>query len=253
MRGPDIGIWFNRSSRDGLVISDVGSKGAIAKLGFREGDRVVSVNGHRVTREEEFIDYLLNSDARRVNVIVLRDNREQTIYVEPDVLVDDREDTQVDSLEQFGIVLDDRYDDRVVVWRVIPRSPAYYAGFRAGDVIVTFGGRPYRTRTDFERGSREWKTGEANVQIRRGDRIRDLSVDVPNADRSDRRNDRSENRTERTAQRDSTTTDQGSTNDRSDRKANNSTRGNNSQRNDSQGNNSRGGILNGVGRGRGSR
>lgn len=241
MRGPDIGLWFNRSSRDGLVISDVSSSGPIAKLGFREGDRIVSVDGRRITREDEFINYLVRSDARRVKVIVFRDGREETIYVEPALLVDDRDYTEVDPLERFGIILDDRYDDRIVVWRVIPRSPAYYAGFRPGDVVVTFGGHPYRTRTEFERGSRDWKTGDANVQIRRGDRTRDLSVEIPNADRSDRRGERMENRSERTAQRESATTDQGN--------ANRSDRNSSSQRDNNRG----GGILNGIGRGRGNR
>jgi C-terminal processing protease CtpA/Prc len=241
MRGPDIGLWFNRSSRDGLVISDVSTSGPIAKLGFREGDRIVSVDGHRITREDEFINYLQRSDARRVTVVVFRDGREETIYVEPALLVEDREYTEVDPLERFGIILDDRYDDRIVVWRVVPRSPAYYAGFRAGDVVVTFGGRPYRTRTEFERGSRDWKTGDSNVQIRRGDRTRDLSVEIPNADRSDRRSERMENRSERTAQRDSATRDQGD--------ASRTDRNTNTQRDTNRG----GGILNGVGRGRGNR
>jgi len=241
MRGPDIGLWFNRSSRDGLVISDVSSNGPIAKLGFREGDRIVSVDGRRITREDEFINFLQRSDARRVKVIVFRDGREETIYVEPAILFEDREYTEVDPLERFGIILDDRYDDRIVVWRVIPRSPAYYAGFRAGDVVVTFGGHPYRSRTEFERGSRDWKTGDANVQIRRGDRTRDLSVEIPNADRSDRRSERMENRSDRTAQRDSVAPDQGNVN-RSDR-----------NNNDQRDTNRRGGILNGVGRGRGNR
>jgi C-terminal processing protease CtpA/Prc len=235
MRGPDIGLWFNRSTRDGLVISDVSTKGAIAKFGFREGDRIVSVDGRRVTREDEFIDFLLHSNARRVKVIVLRDNREEIIYVEPAVLLEEEEYMEVDPLVRFGIVLDDRYDDRIVVWRVIPRSPAYYAGFRAGDVIVTFSGRPYRTRTEFERGARDWKTGETNVQVRRGDRTRDLSVDVPTFDRA-------EHRSERTAQRESTTSDQRGSDqgiiDQSNRPATD------------QGNAPRRGIL---GRGRGNR
>jgi len=227
------------------VISDVSSKGPIAKFGFREGDRIVSVNGRRVTREDEFLDVLLHGDARRVNVVVFRDGREETIYVEPAVFNEEYETTEVDPLERFGIILDDRYDDRIVVWRVIPRSQAYYAGFRPGDVIVTFGGRPYRTRTDFERGSRDWQMGEGNVQIRRGDRTRDLSFEMSNADRSsDRRaGERAENRNERTARRDSSNADQGST-DRSNRANNN---------NNNQGNSNRGGILNGIGRGRGNR
>jgi hypothetical protein len=184
MRGPDIGLWFNRSNRDALVISDVSSHGPIARLGFREGDRIVSVNGHRVSGEPEFITYLLSGNEDRVAVIVTRDGHEQTIYVEPAQFTEEYGTTQVEPLEQFGVVLDDRYDDRIMVWRVIPRSPAYYAGIREGDVISTFGGRPYKTRTEFETNIRDMKAGEANLQVRRGEKTRDLSVDVPEFERS---------------------------------------------------------------------
>ena len=83
LRAPDIGLWFNGSPRDSLVISDVSSRGPIARLGFREGDRIVSVNGHRVAREADFIDYLFGADRDRVEVIVNRDGRDETIWVEP--------------------------------------------------------------------------------------------------------------------------------------------------------------------------
>jgi C-terminal processing protease CtpA/Prc len=183
MRGPDIGLWFNRGNRDGLVISDVSSHGPIVHLGFREGDRIVSVNGHRVSGESEFINYLLTGNDSRVEVIVTRDGHEETIYVEPAQFTEDYGTTQVEPLEQFGVVLDDRYNDRLVVWKVIQRSPAYYAGIREGDVITTVGGRNYATRSEFERGVGELKSGEANVQVRRGEKTRDLSVDVPEFER----------------------------------------------------------------------
>ncbi len=204
MRGPDIGLWFNRGNREGLVISDVSSRGPIAKLGFHESDRIVSVNGRRVTREPEFIEYLMASDADRVPVIVSRDGREETIYVQPSVLTEDYEYADVNPLEQFGIVLDDRYNDRIVVWKIVPRSPAYYAGIREGDVITTFSDRPYRTRSEFEKGLVGVKSGEANIQVRRGDKTRDLSVDVPDFERSNRsadRDDRSSERSERAGDR----------------------------------------------------
>jgi C-terminal processing protease CtpA/Prc len=211
MRGPDIGLWFSRNSRDGLVIADVSSKGAIARFGFHEGDRIVSVNGHRVTTEAEFIQFVLHSDVDQVKIIVIRDGREEVIVVEPQVLTReyDVEYTQTDPLERFGIIVDDRYDDRIVVWRVIPRSPAYYAGFRPGDVVVNFGGRPYKTRTEFEHGAGEWKEGEVNVEIRRGDKTRQLSADVPRnersnvrtAERTDRQMDRQDRRSERASGR----------------------------------------------------
>jgi len=233
MRGPDIGLWFNRGNRDGLVISDVSSRGPIAKLGFRENDRIVSVNGRRVTREPEFIEYLLASDADRVPVIVTRDGREETIYVQPSVFTEDYEYTNVEPLEQFGITLDDRYNDRIVVWKVVPRSPAYYAGIREGDVITTLGDRTYRTRSEFEKGISGLKSGEANIQVRRGDRTRDLSVDVPEFERSnrsgernesassDRDNDRGRENAERSEHRESNRADRRENDSRNDRQQDN--------------------------------
>jgi C-terminal processing protease CtpA/Prc len=209
MRGPDIGLWFNRATRDGLVISDVSNRGAIAKFGFREGDRIVSVNGRAVISEPQFIEFLLTGNVNRADVVVFRDGRNQTIVVDPAVLTQEYAYTEVAPLEQFGIVLDDRFNDRIVVWRVIPQSPAFYAGFRPGDVITTLSGQPFRTRAEFEQAVVGLRSGQANVQVRRGDRTRDLLVDVPQFQRSAPGTGiQSERRAERIEQRDNRKIDQ---------------------------------------------
>jgi C-terminal processing protease CtpA/Prc len=181
IRSADVGIWFDRGARDGLVISDLSTNGAIAKFGFHEGDRIVSVNDHRVNRESDFTNYLFADNIRndRVKVVVLRDNAEEVVYVQPNALVDEYSNVETDPLQRYGIVLDDRYDDRIVVWKVIPRSPAYYAGIRAGDVLVTFRGQPLTTRNEFVRVATDLGEGSVPVQVRRGDRTRDYAVDVP--------------------------------------------------------------------------
>jgi len=171
------------------VISDLSTRGAIAKFGFREGDRIVSINDHRVNREADFLNYLFADNARndRVKVVVLRDNAEEVVYVQPNVLVDEYSAVESDPLERYGIVLDDRYDDRIVVWKVTPRSPAYYAGIRAGDTLVTFRGQPLTTRDEFVRVATSFDEGNVPLQVRRGDRTRDYAVDVPAYRTGDRR------------------------------------------------------------------
>ena len=57
VRAADFGLWFNAQARTagsagGLVIADVNSDGAIAKVGFREGDRIVSVNGRAIDNDD---------------------------------------------------------------------------------------------------------------------------------------------------------------------------------------------------------
>jgi PDZ domain len=245
MRGPDIGLWFNRGNRDGLVISDVSGHGPIAQLGFREGDRIVSVNGQRVSGEREFITYLLTGNEDRVAVVVTRDGREQTIYVEPAQLTDDYTTAQVEPMEQFGVVLDDRYDDRIVIWRVIPRSPAYYAGIRDGDVISTFGDHPYKTRTEFETSIRDIKAGETNLQVRRGEKTRDLSVDVPEFEKGAR----SEERGARGSDQNARSTDRNDQGNRDQGNQNSNVRGNDQKNNDRQGKQNTPNTGNGAGGG----
>lgn len=181
VRSADIGLWFDTSSRDQLILSDVSTTGAIARLGFHEGDRIVSVDGRRVRREADFVRYLFADDVRddRVKVIVIRNDEEVVIWVEPAVLIEEYVYVDEDPMEQFGIVLDDRYDDRIVVWKVIARSPAYYAGIRAGDVIVSFQNQRLSTRDEFVLMVRDLGPGEVSVQVRRNNRVRDLRVDMP--------------------------------------------------------------------------
>jgi len=178
-RAPDIGLWFNRPSANGLVIADIAPTAAIANLGFREGDRILTVNGRPVVTEPEFMQSLITGDPNPVQVVVFRDGRNQVVTVDPSLFTQQVAFAPTNPLDQFGIVLDDRFDDRIVVWRVIPESPAFYAGFRPGDVVTTLGGQPFRTRTAFETALAGMRTGQANIQIRRGDRVRDLVIDVP--------------------------------------------------------------------------
>src|SRR6185295_10657071 len=78
MRAGDLGLWFNSSTganvNNGLVIADVATQGPIAKLGFQEGDRIVSVAGRNITRQADFIPYLYSSNVAggRVPIVINR-------------------------------------------------------------------------------------------------------------------------------------------------------------------------------------
>jgi C-terminal processing protease CtpA/Prc len=212
-RAADFGIWFNRGGNDGLVIADVATRGAVAKLGFREGDRIVSVNGQRITAEADFVRYLLADDVRndRVKVIIIRDGREEVVMVEPAVIIDEIAYVENDPLENFGIIVDDRYTDRIVVWRVVPRSPAFYAGIRAGDVLVSLGDQRLTGVRNLVQRLTDIDAGNVQVQINRGQATRTIDVDLPrfvarterrtslrpNFDAVERREDRLDRREER--------------------------------------------------------
>ena len=178
LRGADIGLWFSgRADADGLVIADVAAQGAIAKVGFQEGDRIVSVNGQRVTTEAEFMAFLRADDLRdqRVKVIVFRGGREQIVYIQPSLIY--RETVVYDPLWRYGIVIDDRYPDRIVILRVYPRTPAYYAGLRAGDVVIGLRGQRIARVADFASALAN-PEGRVALRVNRGNRPRDLEIDA---------------------------------------------------------------------------
>ena len=184
-RAADFGLWFNRAAgARGLVIADVAAQGAIAKLGFREGDRIVSVNGQPVATEAEFTRLITDDKFRdqQVKVVVMRDNREEVIVIQPAVLM--QEVAAYDPLWQYGIILDDRVTDRVVIQRVFPRTPAYYAGLRAGDTIVGLRGQRIAAVADFVRGLSS-NDGQVALQINRGNQTRDIQLESSSSFDSD--------------------------------------------------------------------
>jgi C-terminal processing protease CtpA/Prc len=181
IRAPDVGIWFDRAARDSLLIADVAPNSSVARLGFIEGDRILAVNGVKVGREADFIKLLFAAERRDqpAEVLIIRKNKEQVILVDPAVLQEEYVVVRHDPMEQFGLVVDDRYDDRIVVWKVVPRSPAFYAGLRSGDVITRFRGQPIAGRQAFVESFATLEPGVVDVEVRRNDRARPLQVELP--------------------------------------------------------------------------
>jgi PDZ domain-containing protein len=178
VRSADLGLWFDAgASAEGLVIADIAAQGAISKIGFQEGDRIVSINGTPVRTEADFTRLFLADDIRneRVKVIVFRGGREQILYVQPALIY--QEVVAYDPFWQYGLVIDDRYPDRIVILRVYPRTPAYYAGLRAGDVITSLGGQRITAVADFSRALSS-ADGRVALQVNRANRTRELALDT---------------------------------------------------------------------------
>jgi len=178
LRPADFGLWFaGRGTADGLVVADIAADGAIAQVGFQEGDRIISVNDQKVTSEAEFMALLRDEELRsqKVKVVVMRGTRETILYITPMVIF--REAVVYDPLWRYGIVIDDRYPDRVVILRVYPRTPAYYAGLRAGDVVMGVRGQRITRVADFVNAFNT-ADGRLALQVNRANRTRDLQLEM---------------------------------------------------------------------------
>jgi C-terminal processing protease CtpA/Prc len=180
-RAADLGLWFDRDTSRGLVISDIASSGPITRFGFREGDQIISVNNTRVSSEPQFIQLLTSPQFQnqRVQVWVWRNGQQVPVWVEPWALLQSSSSgyAQADALEQFGLVLDDRYQSPVV-WKVLPRSPAHYAGIRSSDVIMAWNGQHVSDSQELESLAQDTRESEIPVQLSRNRQLRQVTLEM---------------------------------------------------------------------------
>ena len=162
----DLGFSFDRITDRGLPIGKLSSDSVVSKAGFRQGDVILSVNGRRLGSADDFERYVYAGPRRdRVKIIVWRDNQEEVIFLEPTVLY--VEDEAVEDRPYFGIDYDHQYNDRIVIIRVHPDSPAYAAGLRKGDVISTWNGERITSADDFVKTIRETQPGTVKFEYTR--------------------------------------------------------------------------------------
>jgi regulator of sigma E protease len=124
------------------VVGYVMPDGPAAKAGIQQGDRIVSVDGHTVTRfsplgkaRESIIWNIARSETPIIPIVIERNGRTQTLQVEP--VTPEREGWGRRGLKQILIV--PAQTPRVA--RVIKNGPAAEAGLRAQDLIVAANGK----------------------------------------------------------------------------------------------------------------
>lgn len=114
MRDMPGGLMFNEFARD---------------MGFRNGDMVVSVGGEAVSDLGRLVPELAMNQGRSAGVVRGGDTVEVEVPAGP----------VAEYMRQADFALP-RY--RFVIGQVVPGSPAEAAGLRAGDTLVSLGGRP---------------------------------------------------------------------------------------------------------------
>jgi len=182
LRSGDLGLWMRRAT-GGMAVSDVSNQSVMAKAGLKEGDHIISVNGHNVTTEREFIDQLFaNQDHKQpVPVVVNRGGKQETIHLLPSVLEEEYQAAETDHLSDIGIIVDHQQPGELVVQSVVPKSPAFYAGVRSGDKVIRFDGQRIAALTDFIRTLANTQPGTASLEVNRNNQPRQLDIEVPEA------------------------------------------------------------------------
>jgi len=185
IRSGDLGLWVRRAA-NGLMVSDVANRGAIAQTGLKEGDEIISVGGQPVMSERQFIDLLFtdHESNKPVQVVVKRNGQQQTISLQPKLFVAEHM-ADDNRLHEYGLILDDSNPSQVKVQAVVPRSPAFYAGVRSGDQITGVGGQQITALADFIRSLASAAGNTTSVEINRNNQKRQLEIDIPDENVAD--------------------------------------------------------------------
>jgi regulator of sigma E protease len=133
MQGADVLAYLDRPAVVGLVLP--GS--AAERAGIQPGDVILKVGTADIKTWEHLDMAVAARPEREVEVVVMRNGREERLRVRPDLTELRTRSNARFELGTIG-VLPDVYPN---VASLIPGQPAEKAGFKAGDVILAVNGR----------------------------------------------------------------------------------------------------------------
>ena len=163
----DIAASLGVQGTDGAIVADAQASGPAAAAGIQAGDIIKKVNDQTIESPKELSQTIARFDPNtKINVTVLRDGREQQIEVTLGNLnqLDESQQASVQpepapaapqpgSVDALGLTIEENPNgDGVVVTGVEDASPAGEKGIRAGDVIVSVGGKPVNSLADLDTG-----------------------------------------------------------------------------------------------------
>jgi S1-C subfamily serine protease len=162
-------------SQNRLSIGNVASGSVFGRAGIRQGDVIVSVNGRRVFRQDDFSRWIYDSGPNeRVTIIVLRDGREQPIYVNAAEFVMLR---PTSNRAVLGVNVARQYPDEVILSNVNPDGPAARAGLKRGDEILSVEGEEVRSASELTAAIGRFQPGdEVEIEYARGEEVDTTNV-----------------------------------------------------------------------------
>jgi S1-C subfamily serine protease len=178
LRAPDLGVWLIRQrGTDGeyvVVVSDLLSDGVFAKAGLREGDQILSIDGKPVQREAQFAQAFLNDHS--VTLVLSRNGQRQSLVLHSPTVMEGA--VAPEPFYQAGILFDEQKPNDLIVHRVFTCTPAFYAGLRPGDSIVSINGQPISNLPDFSKALRLER--DLNLVVNRNGQTKQLTLLTPN-------------------------------------------------------------------------
>ncbi len=172
---PQIAKAMDLPSTEGVLVAQVQEDSPADKAGLKEGDVLIELNGKRIKNSSQLRnDVAATPPGTEVELKILRDGREKTVEVklgtlEPERLSPELE-SEVEDLLGFSVApfteeRAERYQlprdlKGVVIINVNPRSNAYRAGLREGDLITDLNRKKVNDMATFRELISDLKKGD---------------------------------------------------------------------------------------------
>jgi serine protease Do len=176
----DTAASLGLSEPKGALVTDVTTTSPAAEAGLKNGDAILAVNGSKVSDSRDLARQIAAFQPNtRVDIQVLRGQREQTIPIKLGKFPSGKELAKVESekaepqgtaMDQLGLTLvpgTGENKDAVVVSDVDSASDAALKGIKSGDVILEVGGLAVKNPEDVANAVKEaTKLGRKAVLMR---------------------------------------------------------------------------------------
>lgn len=150
---------YVRSSTETTQIGHVEKNSPAKFAGIRPGDRIVSINGHRLQTWEDLHTRIITQPDKELEIEIIRDGQRQMLTVIPSA-------HRIKAREIGRIGVSPKQD--AVVYRVVEGNSAAAAGIQVGDRINTINGEHIHSHRDFYIAAKQYHGSEVTLGIKRG-------------------------------------------------------------------------------------
>lgn len=187
----DLADSFGLSAEKGALVSEIVPESPAEKGGIKAGDIILTFDGKEI-KEMNDLPRLVAATAtgKKVDVVVMRDGKEETLALTIDKLKDGDDETMVDSGDKLGMAVRQltkelaasmRINDQsgVVVSEVKPDSAARAAGIQRGDIIRDVNGKRIETVADYQKALASFKKDKVvRLLVKHGNSSRFVTIRI---------------------------------------------------------------------------